>query len=186
MEVILNKDVSNLGRVGEIVDVSPGYARNFLLPRSMAIMASRSNKKFLEHQKRIVEAQKKKIRAESEVLAADITKLSIKLKKRFNEQEKMFGSLNETEVVEALKKLGHEFERRDIDLGDIREAGTHKIKVRLPGDVYAEIPLTIEAMKSQAKSSKKPKREKKAKSSELVEEAPATEELKAADAASEE
>jgi len=186
MEVILNKDVSNLGRVGEIVNVTPGYARNFLLPRSMAIIASRSNKKFLEHQKRMVEAQKKKIRAESEVLATEIAKLSIKLKKRFNEQEKMFGSLNETEIVDALKKLGHQFDRRDVDLGDIREAGTHKIKVRLPGDVFAEVALTIEAMKVEAKSVKKPKGEKKAKASKSKEEAPAAEELKAADAASEE
>lgn len=185
MEVILNKDVSNLGRVGEIVNVTPGYARNFLLPRSMAIIASRSNKKFLEHQKRMVEAQKKKIRAESEVLATEIAKLSIKLKKRFNEQEKMFGSLNETEIVDALKKLGHQFDRRDVDLGDIREAGTHKIKVRLPGDVFAEVALTIEAMKVEAKSVKKSKGEKKAKASK-TEEAPASEELKAADAASEE
>jgi large subunit ribosomal protein L9 len=186
MEVILSKDVPNVGRVGQIVIVSSGYARNFLLPRDLAVVASRSNKKFHEHQKRLVEAQKRKIRSASEGFAAEISKLNIKLKKRFNEQEKMFGSLSESEILDELKKLGHSFDRRDLVIGDIREAGEHKIKVRLPGDVYAELSLSIEAMKVDSKKPKKAKSEKKTKSAKNLEAAPETEDLEVEDTKSEE
>lgn len=162
MEVILKKDVPNVGRMGEIVDVRPGFARNFLLPRSLAILASKSNKRMLEHQRRLVESQKKKVRAESEERAKEISKIKITISRRFNEQDKMFGSINPQEIVEAIKEHGYEFDRRDIELGEIREAGTYEVRVRLPGDVYTQIQLKVEAIKEETKKAKKAKSAKKA------------------------
>lgn len=148
MEVILKKDIPNVGRLGELVKVKNGYARNFLLPRDFAAIANSGSKKQLEHQMRLVELSKKKIKAESEGKASDVSKIKLKFEKRFNENGKMFGALTAGELAQELKaKHDLELDRRDLEPSELRTEGKHTVKVRLPGDVFAEIQVEVKALK---------------------------------------
>jgi large subunit ribosomal protein L9 len=189
MEVILKRDVPNVGRIGEIVRVKNGYARNFLLPRSLAVVADKGNVRSLEHHKRLIEKEKAKVKAESEEKATQVKEVKLGLKKRFNEANKMFGSVTATELVDLLKTKGYTFDRRDIEIPDIAAEGTYEVKVRLPGDVYSTVELKIDAIKEKktkkkaaAKKTKKTEETKKAK----AEKAEKEESKEAAEASAEE
>ena len=108
MQVILKKDISTLGRIGEVVKVRPGYARNYLLPRSLAVAADPGNVKGLEHQKQLVELHKKKVQKESEAFAETLKDVTVKIKKTVNEAGKMFGSITASDVLKELKKANWE------------------------------------------------------------------------------
>lgn len=186
MEVILKRDVPNVGRIGEIVRVKNGFARNYLLPRSLAVVADAGNVKSLEHHKRVIEREKVKVKEESEAKAGDVEKLKITIKKRFNDQDKMFGSVTPLEVTEELKKKGHSFDKRDVEIPEIETAGTYKVKVRLPGDVFTELELKVEAIKekkAKKKAATKKAAEKVTKTEEPATEEPATKEEKASEEA---
>lgn len=155
MEIILRKDVPNVGRMGELVKVRNGYARNFLLPRELAVVANRGNRKSLEHHRRLIDLAKKKVVAESETKASDVQKIKLKVSKRFNEAGKMFGSVTSTELVDLLKSKGIEADRRDLEFDEIKEAGSYEIKLRLPGDVYSSFSLEVKAVQDEKAKSKK-------------------------------
>lgn len=166
MQVILKKDIPQIGRIGELVKVRDGYARNFLIPRQLAAPANPQNIRQLEHQKRVVEFQKKKIQKESEKLATDFNGIEITLERRVNEGGKLFGSLSNTEIAAELVKKNLKVDRRDIEIETIRSEGTYALKVRLPGDVYASLTLNVKgiqekadkkAVKGKAKGGKKAK-----------------------------
>jgi large subunit ribosomal protein L9 len=163
MQVILKKDITEIGRMGEIVKVKSGYARNFLIPRSLAASANEKNVRNLEHLKRIVESNKKKVQKESEKLADGFKKYSIKLERRVNEAGKLFGSITTAEIVSELEKKEIKVDRRDVELENIKTPGTYELKVRLPGDVYASIKLVIDGIeeKSETKKSAKTKAPRK-------------------------
>ncbi|MDB5037342.1 MAG: ribosomal protein [Bacteriovoracaceae bacterium] len=150
MQVILKKDIPQLGRIGELIKVREGYARNFLIPRAYAVAANASNLKGLEHQKLLVEAHKKKVQKESQVVAEKINGTKISIERRFNESGKMFGTLTAADIVIELKKKNHVVDRRDVEFDAIKAPGTYEIKVRLPGDVYASVSLALEAIKEKA------------------------------------
>lgn len=183
MEVILKKDVPNCGRIGEVVNVKPGFARNFLLPRELAVVANLSNKRSLDHHKRLIEKEKAKVRASSEEAAKEVEKVKISFKKRFNESGRMFGTLTNLDLVQAFKEKGYEFDRRDFSLPEIKGVGSYQIKVRLPGDVMTQVEIKIEALKdpsekkaaSKKKSSKKDEKTKKASQAEATDTSEATE-----------
>lgn len=170
MEVILKKDVPNLGRLGDVVNVKPGYARNFLIPREMAVTASLGQKRHFEHQKRMIEALKKKVRKESEEKIDSFKTLKIKLKKRFNETGKMFGSVSAIEVLSLLNEKGYSFDKRDLSLPMIKGAGSYSVKLRLPGDVMTEFQLEIDAQNVTEKKSKKKSSSEATESLEAAEE----------------
>jgi len=162
MQVILKKDIPQIGRIGDLVKVREGYARNFLIPRHMAVAASASNAKALEHQKRLVEFHKKKVSKESELVAEKLGKVSVKLKRRLNESGKLFGSVGPSEISQELLAQGFTYDRRDIELDPIKVPGSYSAKVRLPGDVFVDIKVLIEDLEtdkekkaSAAKKSKK-------------------------------
>jgi len=164
MQVILKKDISQVGRMGEIVKVKSGYARNFLIPRSLAAAANEKNLRNVEHLKRIVDANKKKVQKESEKVAENFKKFSVKLERRVNESGKLFGSISPAEIVAELEKKDIKVDRRDVEIENIKTPGTYEIKVRLPGDVYASVKLIIDGVedKSEAKKAAKPKGARKA------------------------
>jgi len=151
MEIILKKDVPNVGRIGELVNVRNGYARNFLLPRSLAVVAVKGNKTALDHQLKLIETDKKKLREESEEASKEFAKIKITLQKRFNDQDKMFGTISSTELVEELKAKAYVVDRRDLEIPEISCEGSFEIKVRLPGDVYTSFQLKIEAIREKEK-----------------------------------
>jgi large subunit ribosomal protein L9 len=171
MEVILKKDIPNVGRVGELVKVKNGFARNYLFPREWAVVANTGNKKELAHHLRLIEISKKQLRVGSEEQAKEVQKIKLKFEQRFNENGKMFGALTASEMIKELKAHhGLELDRRDLEPNEIRTEGKHKVKVRLPGDVYAEIQVEVKALKEDVKekaaSGAKPKSKKATKESE--------------------
>ena len=146
MEVILKQDVSNLGRIGDLVRVKPGYARNFLLPRELAVVASTSQKSAFEHQKRLIDAHKKKVQKNSQEKAKDFDGVRLTVERRVNEAGKMFGSVTANDIVDLLKEKNYSFVKADIEVEAIRSAGTYTVKLRLPGDVFAEIKIEVKGI----------------------------------------
>jgi large subunit ribosomal protein L9 len=187
MQVILKQDIPQVGRIGEIIKVKDGYARNFLIPRSMAVAANTKNVKLFEHNKRIIELQKKKVQKESEGLVGKLKSVSLKIERRVNESGKLFGSLTSSEIAAELAKINHTFDRRDIELEAVRTAGDYAVKLRLPGDVYATINLTVVGIEDKAdkKAAKGKKSAKSKKSEDEVENTADTEEAVATTEASE-
>lgn len=164
MQVILKKDIPRLGRIGEIVKVRPGYARNFLLPRSLAVPAISGDLADLEHQKRLVDIHKKNVQKESQEVAGKISGLTVTLKRRFNEAGKLFGSITNADISAELKAVHHyDIDRRDIEFDDVQVPGDYALKIRLPGDIYAEARLIIEALEEKTAKTAGKKTKAKAK-----------------------
>ncbi|TVQ78826.1 MAG: 50S ribosomal protein L9 [Bradymonadales bacterium] len=162
MEVILKRDVPNVGRVGDLVRVKNGFARNYLLPRDLAAVANIGNKRNLEHHRRMIEAAKKKIRLESEERSKEVEKIKLKFERRFTETGKMFGAVTSTELLKELSdKHKLQLDRRDLDPNEIRAEGKHSLKLRLPGDVFTEIQIEVKVLK-ETKEKKEKSTEKKA------------------------
>jgi large subunit ribosomal protein L9 len=147
MEVILLNDVPNLGKIGELLKVKPGYARNFLFPRGFAAMASVNNKKRLEHEKRVANDRSAKLRADSEALAQRIQALVVTIARKVGEQDKLFGSVSVRDIHEGLvAALGLSIDRHDIQLADpIRALGTYEVAVRLTGGIQAQLKVAVVA-----------------------------------------
>lgn len=144
MQVILKEDIEKLGSMGEMVEVKRGYARNYLLPRDMALEATPKNVKLLEHQKRIVATKIAKVRKDSETLAEKLAAASVTLHHRAGEEEKLFGSVTTTEIADALAAQGIEIDRRKISLEEpIKRLGEYTATVKLPGGVSAPVKVTV-------------------------------------------
>jgi len=172
MQVILKKDIPQVGRIGELVKVRDGYARNFLIPRSLAVPANPGNLRQFEHHKRLVEFHKKQVQKESEKAATEINGLKVKIERRVNEGGKLFGSLSIQEIVTELEKHKLKLDKRDVEVETIKAEGTYSVKVRLPGDVFATISLIIKGIvdTKEAKRTAKGSKSKAGKSEEPAEE----------------
>jgi large subunit ribosomal protein L9 len=145
VEVILQEDVPHLGAIGDIVRVKPGYARNFLFPRGLAVEANRKTLRVLEHQKRIVALKVERHRKAAEGVAAKLEGLKLTVKARAGEEGRLFGSLTNIDVERLLADQGFTVDRRRIDLEKpLKQLGTHSIVVNVGRDVRATIQLVIE------------------------------------------
>ena len=148
LSVILTKDVDNLGRAGEIVKVKPGYGRNYLLPRGLALVATRGNLAQLEHRRREIEREQARIRKEHEKVAEALKATSVSIARKVGKDEKLFGSVSSRDIAEALAQQNIEIDRRIIQLKDpIREAGSTEVKVRFSADVEVELKVTVVGIK---------------------------------------
>ncbi|MFO0582187.1 MAG: 50S ribosomal protein L9 [Anaeromyxobacter sp.] len=146
MKLILREDVDNLGKGGEVVDVKPGYGRNFLIPRGLAVPASTKNVRELEHEKAMASAKAAKLKASAEAVAKRLNDTPITLKRKVGEQDKLYGSVTALDVAEALAARGVQLDRRSIDLAEpIKTVGAHEIPVKLHSEVVAKVKLTVEA-----------------------------------------
>jgi large subunit ribosomal protein L9 len=146
MEVILREDVQNLGTVGDIVKVKPGFARNYLLPRGLAVVADRRNVRVLEHQKRIVADKRERDRRQAETAAEQLSSLRVTIKARAGEEGKLFGSVTNIDIEKALAEQGVTVERRRIRLAEpIKSIGEHVVPVHLGVGVDAQITVVVEA-----------------------------------------
>lgn len=144
MEVILCDQVPNLGNQGDIVKVKPGYARNFLIPNGLAYTASSRNAAQINHKKRLLQdRQKRKIKTEQD-LARRISEISVQIPVRVGEEDRIFGSVTSQDIAAALKKKGHEIDRRKIILDEpIRALGVYTIPVRFSGDISAQLKVWV-------------------------------------------
>ncbi len=144
MRVILKQDVANLGAPGDIVNVARGYGRNFLIPRGLAIPASDGSVRETEHQQRMAEAIRRKQLAGSEDLAKRITDTPITIRREAGEDEKLFGSVTNRDIAEALAAEGIELDRRTIQLSEkINSIGVFNVPVRLHRDVTTEVRVFV-------------------------------------------
>lgn len=146
MKVILQKDVKDVGKVGELVNVSEGFARNFLFPRKMAAAATEGRVKEYEHLKRMGEAKKKKAIAERQGLLNKINGTAVKFKvSAAAEGDKIFGSVTTSDISKELEKAGFSIDRRDIHLEEpIKVLGTHKASIKMGEGLEATIQIAVE------------------------------------------
>ncbi len=149
MKVILKENVLNVGEMGDLVSVSGGYARNFLIPRKLAVAATNSNVRVLEHEKRLIEKKKAKVRGVAEELAQKVRDIPITIsvqagEEKSDEEVKIFGSVTSKDVVEALAKGGVEVDKRNVLLAHpIKELGTFQVPVKLHSDVTVEVSVSV-------------------------------------------
>ncbi len=145
MKLILREDVENLGKGGELVEVKPGYGRNFLLPRGLAVAANPKNVRELEHQKSIAAAKAAKLKASAQAVAKRISDTPVTLKRKVGEQDKLYGSVTALDLAEALAARGLELDRRTIDLAEpIKTVGTFEVPVKLHSEVIGKVKVTVE------------------------------------------
>ena len=145
MKVILQKDVKDVGKVGELVSVSDGFARNFLFPRKMAAEATEKRVSEWEHLQRVAETKKKKAVAERKVQLDKMSGLAVKFKVAAADTEKIFGSITAADISKELQKLGHSVDRRDIHIEDqIKLLGTHKAIIKLGDGLETALQVVVE------------------------------------------
>ena len=145
MKVILREDVYNLGKSGELVTVKDGYARNFLLPRNLALLASAANVHQLEHEKKVIELRQAKLKGAAQEQAKKLEGVKVTIKRKVGDQDKLFGSVTALDIAEALAAAGHKFERRIIHLLEpIKAIGSHIVELRLHHDVKASVTVNVE------------------------------------------
>jgi len=144
MEVILREDVDKLGSRGQTVEVAAGYARNFLLPKRMAVRASEANKKIIEQERQAHVRREATERGAAEELAKLLDGVSVTIAQKAGEMEQLFGSVTAKDIAEALEKQNFTIERRKIHLDEpIKQLGEHPVVVRLFRDVSAEIKVNV-------------------------------------------
>jgi large subunit ribosomal protein L9 len=145
-EVILREDVPNLGHIGDVVRVRPGYARNFLLPRGLAVEANRRNLSTLEHEKRVLGAKAERQRQAAEGVKSKLDGLTLTVRALAGETGRLFGSVTNLDIERLLAERGFTIDRRRILLPDpIKDVGTHAVVVQIGGAVRATIQVTVEA-----------------------------------------
>ena len=144
MEVILRQAVDNLGHPGDVVKVSNGFARNFLLPRGIAFEATEGNKKRIAQERGRLEAAESERRTAAEELAKRLEEVSLSFSARVGEEGKLFGSVTAADIAQQLEAQGIHFERRMIDLHEpIRALGVYRVPVRLHADVKPELKVWV-------------------------------------------
>jgi len=146
VEVILRDDVPNLGKIGQVVRVKPGYARNYLFPRGLAVEANRKNLHVLDHQKRVIGAKAERERKAAEGVAQKLNGLKVTVQARAGEEGRLFGSVTNLDLERLLADKGFQVDRRRIELAEpIKQLGTYPVVVQIGRDVRATVELTVVA-----------------------------------------
>jgi large subunit ribosomal protein L9 len=146
VEVILRDDVPNLGKIGDVVRVKPGYARNYLLPRGLAIEANSKNLRVLEHQKRVIGAKAERDRKTAEGQAQHVDGLELRVQARAGEEGRLFGSVTNLDIERLLAARGISVDRRRIQLDEpIKQLGTYPVIIQVGRDVRATVQVVVEA-----------------------------------------
>jgi large subunit ribosomal protein L9 len=145
MDVILREHIENLGQRGEIVKVSDGYARNFLLPRKLALPVTEGNKKHVQRERKIADAREAEEKKGAEALAARIQGVEVVLTRRVGETEALYGSVTAADIAASLAEQRIEIDRRKIQLHEpIKQIGVFQVPVKLHREVTAEITVKVE------------------------------------------
>ncbi len=153
MEIILKQDVKNLGYKDEIVKVKNGYAANYLIPQGFAIMATPSAKKVLAENLRQKAHKEAKLRADAEALAANLSAAAVKVAAKVSSNGKVFGSVSNIQIAEALAALGFNVDRKDIEIAgadNVKEVGTYEAIVKCYRDIKATVNFEVVPAEEQA------------------------------------
>jgi len=144
MKVILQENMENLGAIGDVVKVAPGYARNYLLPKGFALMANEKNTKALEHAKRQLEYKKNKMLEQAKALGAKIDAIVLNLVHQAGEEGKLFGAVTNMELAEQLKAHGVDIDRKKINLADpIKHIGEYTVPVKIHPEIAAAFKVVV-------------------------------------------
>ena len=144
MEVILKEDVPNVGKMGQVVRVRDGYARNYLLPRGLVAVANKNNLKTFEHEKRVVESQRERVSKQARTLAEQLLQVSLVIAVKTGEEGKLFGSVTNMHIEKALKAKGIQVERRRIHINEpIKMIGDYEVPVRLTSEVTTNVKISV-------------------------------------------
>jgi large subunit ribosomal protein L9 len=144
MEVILREDIDNLGSRGQVVKVAAGYARNFLIPKKLAVTANESNKKIVEQERQAHLRKDAKLQSEAQDLAKLVTGVSVTIHQKAGENDQLFGSVTSKDVADALAAKGFTIDRRKIQLDEpIKQLGEFKVPVKVHKDVTAEVTVVV-------------------------------------------
>lgn len=146
VHVILRRDVDKLGHAGELVRVRPGFARNYLLPRSLAVVATDSNVKQIEHERKLAVAAAAKQKSVADGVAAQVNGLVVEVKAQAGEGDKLFGSVGTRDISDALHKRGIDLDRKHIELPNaIKSLGEYDVTARLGSGVTATFKVKVSA-----------------------------------------
>lgn len=144
MRVILRTDIEKLGKLGDVVEVKPGYARNYLIPKKLAMLATPSNLKVFEHERKKLEEKLNKERFQAKELADKLEALPIEIKVRVGEGDKLYGSVTSSNIASYLKENGFDIDRKKIELDKpIRSIGEYKVPVKLYPGVVATLNVAV-------------------------------------------
>jgi large subunit ribosomal protein L9 len=151
MEVILREHVDNLGRRGEIVKVAAGYARNYLLPRKLALLATEGNKRHVERERKNMEAREAEEKSQAEGVASRLAAIEISIARRVGETDQLYGSVTAVDIADYLKAKGFEIDRRKLILPEpIKTIGNHNVPLKLHREVT--VPLVVKVVKEGAEA----------------------------------
>jgi large subunit ribosomal protein L9 len=152
MEVILRQHVDNLGERGQIVKVADGYARNYLLPRKLALPATEGNKRHVERERKIMDSREAEEKGQAEAIASRLSAVEVTIARRVGETDQLYGSVTAADIAEFLKGKGFEVDRRKLVLADpIKTVGEHTVPLKLHRNVT--VPLKVKVVKEGAEAS---------------------------------
>lgn len=144
MKVILKEDIQDLGAMGDMVNVADGYGRNFLLPKKLAIPATKVNIKTVEHEKRLINKKKEKILSEVTDIKNNLEKAEINIAVKVGENDKIFGSITSMDIEDKLREIGFNIDRKSIMLDSpIKDLGIQTVKIKLHPEIIAEIKVDV-------------------------------------------
>jgi len=149
MEVILREHVDNLGRRGDVVKVADGYARNYLLPRKLALAVTDVNKRQIEREKKVAEVKDAEERSQADAVAQRLTQAEIEIARRVGENQTLYGSVTSADIAQALHAKGFDVDKRKIQLPEpLKALGETTVPVKIHRDVTAHVKLTVVAEKA--------------------------------------
>ena len=144
MEVVLKEDIENLGHMGDVVKVKDGYARNYLLPRGLVVLANNKNLKALEHEQRMIGQRRERLTKEAQGISDKLAGVSLEFTAKVGEEGRLFGSVTTMDIEKALKEQGFEVERRRIVLdAPIKNVGDYEVPIRLRPEVMPSIKVKV-------------------------------------------
>lgn len=145
MKVILTENIYSLGQIGDVVNVAPGYARNYLFPKALALVATGKNVKELDHRKRMLAQKREKVRRELLSVAEKLNGVELVLRRKVVEDDKLYGSVSAADIISGLEAQGFQVQRKQIVLEQpIKQLGQFKVPVRMDAEVKAEVRVTVE------------------------------------------
>lgn len=144
MKIILKEDVKSIGSMGQTVDVSDGFARNYLVPRGLAVEANVKNIKSLEHEKKVIQEKARKVKNSVQDLADRLANMTVVIKTKAGEEGKLFGSVTTMDIAEQLKNQGIEIDKKKISLDEpIKRLGTYAVNLKLHSEITAQVNIQV-------------------------------------------
>lgn len=143
IQVVLREDVAKLGKIGELVKVKPGYARNYLLPRGLGVVATEGNIQQIEHVRKAAIANAAKLKKSFEAIAQQLSTVTVTLSKQAGEEDKLYGSVTTKEIADVLKAKGFDIDKKRIELPEARHLGTFDVTAKLAPEVVATFKLEV-------------------------------------------